>query len=211
MQLPVSLSGIVDVLRFWDERKNQIEFQYIGFDYCGAEIDPNTNDLLVAFALQFDLANISINRSEDISYSFVVEEPPREGETRPSTHSYDSIIFERLESNNSYEPLMVRTDFSNYMIITNDHPRWIGTTNQIHTRTPFTWDITLRMKTTSSTHRGDTNSWPILTFLMEWVRQNEGKTLEEVEQGLRVAWEREIPSQEQMEMVIGEDFTLPPS
>jgi hypothetical protein len=207
-QFPIS--GLVDAVRFWRESKNKIEVQNIGLQYYGAEKDTDTGDLLLHFALQMDLVNKSNNRAEEVAYSLEVEQPPASGETRRTVHTFESMVFDSIESRRSFEPFFIRTDFSKYMWLSNDHPDWPGR-NQIRTHSSFSWDIKLRLKVTSSTHRGNTKAWPVLTLLMEWVKENEGRSLRELEYGLWVPWKRKKPSEDQLDLVIGEDFSLPPS
>lgn len=204
------MTEVLKMVKSLWEPTDKVTIQNIGAVYYGAEVDPTTGDLLVNFSLCIDLVNTSTNRAEEVAYSLRTVQPSPLGETRRKGGVVESMIFDTLENQSSFEPFFLQTDFSDYMWLSTDHPEWEGGSKFLDTA-PFSWDTELQLKVTSSSHNGDSKTWPVLTFLMEWMRENEGRTIRELESGMMAPWEREMPSEEQMELVFGEDLTLPPS
>lgn len=193
-------------LRWWRQRNTTLQLENVSLEYMGSEPHPEYG-LLVSLELQFDLVNTSTTRAEKVSYSLVVETPSPETTTRKYTHTKESRVFDRLESENTFAPLLVRTDFSNVMIFTDDHPSWARPTN-IRTVAPASDEVNISLKATSASHRGDEYSCPFMKLVNDWVSEFEGITIAELEEDIMVAWDREPLQEEHLTKIIGDDLTV---
>lgn len=195
----------IDLLKWLRQRRMKLQFEQMKLDYSGVEDHPDYG-LMLCLDLEFTIANPTDESAKDVTYSLIVESPvPAERET---TYSHTkSIDVEQLETKAAFAPLMIRTNLSNSVIITDGHPK-LQDFPQIRIDAQISDNVILNLKVTSSSHRGTVSSVAIVDLLREWESRHDGTPVDDLEQSVEVDWPRNLPPKQELSKRIGRDIGI---
>lgn len=138
--------------------------------------------------------------AEDVTYQPQIEYPPRDemNSRVPSIHGTSEIELGDVLGKGAFEPLIIRTNFEDYLEVHDDPPKYI------RTHAPFSGDVEATVKVASSTHDGHKVTISLTDLLREWVSRNEGRKIAELEEGFNSIDPRKPPQEEHLQFVVGE-------
>jgi len=195
--IPITLNP----LELWRYLKNKVKIQEVWLEYAGAEIDERRKKLVVAFDLLFRIINTSDKEAEKVRWAVSVRDPVPKIAGYKEVHTKHSIPI-TLITEGTFNPLIIFTDFSTVDIY--DDPLQFISAPLL----PLSEDVSITIRVTSATHRGDKQTVSVVKLLKEWIERNYGKTLAELEEGFMTARRRKLPPKEQLKIKIGEDLNI---